>query len=197
MCAGFLRCVIKADIGLRAEFSFCSNSKLHKVAESHVSLVSFSKSLFTLIRFCYQWYAEKQKRVNRCSFFFFHLSGWSRSAWLISLLRLKVKLERIYFWHSVKKRRQFCLRILRKGHFLAIEVPLVFYLRKGYFLEFREIGNSWQNTKRWVLGKLVSVKEILERPNLTGKSSFLQLRSKVAGQSRQKFSPKGWRVIGY
>ena len=181
MCAGFLRCVIKADIGLRAEFSFCSNSKLLKVAESHVSLiVSFSKSQLTLTGFCYQWFAQKQKRVNRCSFFFFHLSGWSRSAWLISLLRLKVKLERIYFWHSVKK-----APILFKD----FEKRPFFDLRRRYFLVFREIGNSWQNTKRWVLGKLDSVKEILERPNLTGKSPFLQLRSKVAGQSRQKFSP--------
>ena len=136
MCAGFLRCVIKADIGLRAEFSFCSNSKLLKVAGSHVSLVSFSKSLLTLTGFCYQWYAQKQKRVNRCSFFFFHLSGWSRSAWLISLLRLKVKLERIYFWHSVKK-----APILFKD----FEKRPFFDLRRRYFLVFREIGNyGWK-----------------------------------------------------
>ena len=158
MCAGFLRCVIKADIGLRAEFSFCSNSKLLKVAESHVSLiVSFSKSQLTLTGFCYQWFAQKQKRVNRCSFFFFHLSGWSRSAWLISLLRLKVKLERIYFWHSVKKapilfkdfekRQLFGIR--GPTHFLIWESEIFWHLEKLEILGRTEKGGFLVNLFLW------------------------------------------------
>ena len=73
-----------------------------------------------------------------------------------------------------EKRRQFCLRILRKNHFWHYRSHSLFDLRKRYFLAFREIENSLLLAlKESAFKESISLEEEYDRNLLFGKEGWI------------------------